>query len=328
MTVRWGFIGAGLVANKALAPAIHASANATLAAVASRDLKRAQALSPTRAYGGGDSYDQIIADPKIDAIYINLANQQHHQWVISALKGGKHVLCEKPLAINFSQAKEMADLAKANGKLLIEAAWLRWHPRFQRAIEVAARGDIGDLSKVESVFSFTADLKDNFRGQAGGGSFLDVGSYQLHLWRALINPWVSPTLQNIDQVFNENGIDLTTNVTANLAPLEGGVIKLSARSSFIEKENQSARIIGGLGAIEFLKGAAFTCWKEISSLKIGNHTEEFPPVDAYQLMVEAVSGRISGEELWVVPIQETLDIAQLSDAIVHNTFKAASEDKL
>lgn len=326
MTVTWGFIGAGFVATNALAPAVHAAENATLAAVASRDLTRAQALSPTRAYGGSESYSQIIADPHIDVIYINLANQQHHQWVISALKGGKHVLCEKPLALNFLEAKEMADAANESGKLLVEAAWLRWHPRFQRAIEVVARGDIGDLSKVESVFSFTADLKDNFRGQAGGGSLLDVGTYQLQLWRALINPWISPTLQNIDQILNENGIDLTTNVTANLEPHESGPLKLSVRSSFIEKENQSAKIIGGLGTIEFLKGAAFTCWKEISSLKIGNHIEEFPPVDAYQLMVEAVSARICGEKSWIIPMQETLDIAQLTDVIVHNSGQPASKD--
>ena len=117
-----------------------------------------------RTYHGIDSYNQIIADPDIDAIYINLANHQHHQWAIAALKSGKHVLCEKPLALNAPQVKEMADAAKESGKLLVEASWMRWHPRFKRAIELVGRGDIGQLSAIESAFTFTADLRSSAEG--------------------------------------------------------------------------------------------------------------------------------------------------------------------
>ena len=177
MTVKWGFIGAGFVATKAMAPAIHDETNATLTAVASQNLGRAQALAPVRTYHGSDSYNQIIQDPEIDAIYINLANDQHHQWAIAALKAGKHVLCEKPLALNFQQSREMADAATTSGKLLVEAVWTRWHPRFQRALELVANGEIGRLTAIESEFTFTADLNDNFRAlkNMGGGSLLDVG---------------------------------------------------------------------------------------------------------------------------------------------------------
>lgn len=326
MSVKWGFIGAGFVASKAVAPAVHAAENATLAAVASRELNRAQALSPTRSYGGSESYSQLIADPDIDAIYINLSNQQHHQWVIAALRGGKHVLCEKPLALNSLEAKEMADAANESGKLLVEAAWLRWHPRFKRAIELVERGDIGDLIKIESAFTFTADLKNNFRAQAGGGSLLDVGTYQLQLWRALINPWISPTLISVNRALIDSGADLSTEVSAEVTIESGAPIKLSLSTSFIAPERQFAKISGTAGAIEFTKGAAFTSWREGSALSVGSHTEEFPPVDAYQLMIEAVGSRIRGQESWVLKIQESLDVARFSDAIVHNNLMAKGKD--
>ena len=312
MTVKWGFIGAGFVATKAMAPAIHAAANATLTAVASQNLGRAQALAPVRTYHGSDSYNQIIQDPEIDAIYINLTNDQHHQWAIAALNAGKHVLCEKPLALNFQQSKEIADAATASGKLLVEAVWTRWHPRFQRAVELVAKGDIGRLTAIESEFTFTADLKDNFRAlkDLGGGSLLDVGGYQIQLWRALINPWTAPTFTSVNQRLNEDDVDLSTDLQAEIK-LSQGLVKLSAQTSFIAPEKQSLKIVGDQNSIEFTAGQAFTSWKESSVLRIGEHTEVFAPVDAYQIMIESFSSRISGGDDWVLPIQESLDVAQV-----------------
>jgi len=314
MTIKWGFIGAGYVATKALAPAVHAASNATLTAVASQNLLRAQALAPVRTYYGSDSYNQIIQDPEIDAIYINLANDQHHQWAIAALNAGKHVLCEKPLALNFQQSREMADAATNSGKLLVEAVWTRWHPRFQRSLELVAKGDIGRLTAIESEFTFTADLKDNFRAlkDLGGGSLLDVGGYQIQLWRALIDPWSTPTFISVNQTLNSGGADLSTDLQAEIK-LNQGLVKLSAQTSFIAPEKQSVKILGDQSSIEFTTGQAFTSWKESSALRIGEHTEVFPPVDAYQIMIESFSSRISGGGDWVLPIQESLDVAQVLD---------------
>jgi predicted dehydrogenase len=316
MSVKWGFIGAGFVATKALAPAVHEAKNASLVAVASQDRGRAEVLLAQRTYHGIDSYNQIIADPDIDAIYINLANHQHHQWAITALKSGKHVLCEKPLALNAQQVKEMADAAKESGKLLVEASWMRWHPRFKRAIDLVGRGDIGELRAIESAFTFTADLKDNFRSdqRLGGGSLLDVGSYQLQLWRALINPWANPTFLSVDQMLNETGADLSTAILAEVKLANNSLVKLSAQSSFVAPEQQFAKITGARSTIEFTKSSAFTSWKQACALQIGDHTEDFAPVDAYQLMIKAVSARISGQDDWVLPIQESLDVALLMDS--------------
>lgn len=313
MNVRWGFLGAGFVATKAVGPAVHAASNSTLAAVASRDHKRSQALSPQKIY---EKYEDLLADPEIDAVYINLANGQHCQWTIAALAAGKHVLCEKPLALNHQQGKEMADAAKQSGKLLIEATWTRWHPRLQRAIELVSRGDIGELIAIESAFTFTADLKDNFRSdqRLGGGSLLDVGCYQLQLWRALMNPWMIPTLLKVDQKLNTSGADLSTEITAEVK-ISDTPVKLLAQSSFVAPERQLVKITGTKYTIKFTNGSAFTSWRENSSLQIGDHTEVFPAVDAYQLMIEAVSAKISGEDVWVLPIQESLDVAALMDSV-------------
>jgi hypothetical protein len=143
---------------------------------------------------------------------------------------------------------------------------------------------------------------------------LDVGSYQLQLWRALINPWANPTFLSVEQVLNETGADLSTSILAEVKLANNALVKLSAQSSFVAPEQQFAKITGAQSTIEFTKGSAFTSWKQACALQIGDHTEEFAPVDAYQLMIEAVSARISGQDDWVVPIQQSLDVALLMDS--------------
>jgi predicted dehydrogenase len=118
--INWGFLGAGWIASKALAPAVHSAKNATLYAVASQDRSRSEKLSPKQIH---NSYEDLLADPEIDAVYINLANHQHFDWTLAALAAGKHVLCEKPLALNYVQAQMMAEAAAKNDRLLVEAVW-------------------------------------------------------------------------------------------------------------------------------------------------------------------------------------------------------------
>ncbi|MGA0195759.1 MAG: Gfo/Idh/MocA family protein [Ilumatobacteraceae bacterium] len=182
--MNWGFLGAGFVASRGLAPAVHLSRGATLYAVASRDQARSATLEPQRVHA---SYDDLLADERVDAVYISLSNVQHLEWVTKALDAGKHVLCEKPLGLNTSETQAMFDCASRNGRLLIEAVWNRWHPRYQRLIDVVATGGIGDLEHIETAFTFTSEMSDNYRlnPSMGGGALLDVGCYQAHLWVAL-----------------------------------------------------------------------------------------------------------------------------------------------
>lgn len=308
--INWGFLGAGWVATTALAPAVHSVRNAKLHAVASQDQSRAQALGSEKTY---KSYEELLADPDIDAVYINLANHQHFQWTIAALNAGKHVLCEKPLALNYEQAQLMAVAARKNNRTLVEALWHQWHPRFTRIVELVTNGDIGALTEIKSSFCFPAQLENNYRLQKemGGGSLLDVGVYQAHIWRALSHGNLELNIESLNRNLGATGIDLTTQINATLS----SGVKINALSSFEEPEKQELIINGELATIECLGNEAFTSWKKPSSLRIGDQIEEFAPVDPYSLMIENFSDAISGKPAWIPAIEQSLYVAKLLDQI-------------
>jgi len=312
--INWGFLGAGYIASQALAPAVHAAGNSKLYAVASRDLTKAQKLSATKNY---NSYQELIDDPLVDVVYINLPNHLHAKWSIAALAAGKNVLCEKPFAVDLAQATSMADAAKVSGKLLVEAVWARWHPRFIRAVEIVKSGEIGQLSSIESEFSFMAKLAGDYRNEVamGGGALLDIGTYQVHLWSALTDISTGVEITSVERNLADSGIDLTTIVQAKI----GKNLLVKATSSFERDPRQEITIIGTAGEITFAVGEAFTNWHKPSELSItanGNlRTEVFEPVDAYQLMVESVSAQVSRKKAWLLPIPESLMVMDLLDQI-------------
>jgi len=310
MTIKWGFLGASWVASTALVPAVADASNATLFAVASRDPQRSQKLNPTKVHA---TYEDLIADPEVDAVYISLANHLHLEWATKALTAGKHVLCEKPLATSHAEAKLMADAAVANDKLLVEAIWTRWHPRFERMIELVRNGDIGQLQNIDSAFTFTTTFTENYRlvPEMGGGSLLDVGPYQAHVWAALAAKDAELNIESASANLGPTGIDLTTQVTASL----NDSVAVSALTSFEQDEKQSLVISGDIGKIEFPQGQAFTSWKEASSIQIGDHVENFAPVDPFTLMIEAVGNRINGEPVWLPSLRESLWVMDALDKI-------------
>ena len=311
--INWGFIGAGYVATQALAPAVHAAGNANLYAVASRDHQRSAKLSANHIY---NSYQDLIDDPLVDVVYLNLPNHLHAQWSIAALKAGKNVLCEKPLSLNYLQAHEMAQVAKECKKLLVEAVWSRWHPRFIRAVELVKDGAIGELTSINSEFSFAADLSNNYRQEIsmGGGALFDVGPYQIHLWNAVADLG-NLEIKDVKQNISPTGVDLTTAISAKI----GERLSVSAICSFERPEQQALTIKGESGEIKFSAGEAFTNWHKPSALSINKagqiKIEEFAPVDPYQLMVEAISAQLAGGKAWLLPIDESLKVIQVIDQI-------------
>ena len=312
--INWGFLGAGYIASQALAPAVHTASNSKLYAVASRDLTKAAKLSATKNY---NSYQDLIDDPLVDVVYINLPNHLHAKWSIAALAAGKNVLCEKPLAMDAVQASAMAQAAKDSGKLLVEAVWARWHPRFIRAVEIVKSGQIGLLTSIDSEFSFMAKLEGDYRNEVGmgGGALLDIGTYQIHLWSALVDLNNNVEITAVEKNLAPSGIDLTTVVQAKI----GKNIQVKATSSFEREARQEITIKGTKGEIAFTVGEAFTNWHKPSQLSITtegkSRTENFEPVDAYQLMVESVSAQVSGEKTWLLPIPESLTVMNLLDQI-------------
>ena len=319
MNLRWGFIGAGNIATVALAPAVHKASNSILYAVASGDIARSEKLEPVKVHA---RYADLIDDPDVDAIYISLPNHLHAQWTIAALNAGKDVLCEKPLGLSYLDSLAMSSAAQTSGRLLVEATWTAWHPRFKRAYELARRGDIGEITEIDSIFTFTGKLENNYRldPTMGGGSLLDVGLYQIHLWRGLSDGAFEIDLDTVAVKRAPSRVDMTTRVSGQL----NKSVRVSALSSFELPDQQKISIIGSAEVINFHGDQAFTSWKEPSSLAIGSHREEFEAVDAYQLMVENFADHVGGNDGWILPITQTLEVARVLDQIAQYeaiTFK-------
>jgi len=315
VTVNWGFLGAGFVASRGLAPAVHASRGAHLYAVASRDEQRSATLEPERVHA---TYDDLLADERIDAVYISLSNSQHIEWVTKSLEAGKHVLCEKPLGLNAVESAAMFDAAARNGRLLIEAVWGRWHPRFARMVQLVTTGAIGDIQHIETAFTFTSEMTDNYRlnPSMGGGALLDVGCYQAHAWVALTKGAADFSITELARILGPTGIDLTTDVNVRI----NHNITAHAVSSFALPSNQQFIVRGTLGQISTESGESFTTWNEASSLLINNVLEEFPVTNAFVEMVENVSRLIDGEDGWIVSSADSLRVAHILDAIAATTL--------
>ncbi|MSO59929.1 MAG: Gfo/Idh/MocA family oxidoreductase [Ilumatobacteraceae bacterium] len=310
MSVKWGFLGAGFVATAAMAPAVHAARNAKLYGVASRSQQRSQALGPTRVYA---TYDALLDDTAIDAVYISLANNQHFEWVTKALHAGKHVLCEKPLALNAKEAQQLFETAKQCDRALVEAVWARWHPRFRRIEELVASGSLGALQSIDSTFTSISQFTDNYRlvPEMGGGALLDVGCYQVHSWVALTNGAKEFQIQELTREIGPTAVDLTTSVKACI----NGTVNVHAVSSFVMDSSQSLVITGEKNNTRTHEGEAFTTWRKPSSLLVGDVTEVFDAADAFVIMTENVSSHIMDGSGWIVPLSDSVRVAQILDTI-------------
>jgi predicted dehydrogenase len=186
--VRWGVLGASRFALNVSLPGMKKGALTDLRALASRDLAKAQAaaseLGIPRAYG---SYEELLADPEIEAIYNPLPNHMHVEWTARAARAGKHVLCEKPIALNAKEAATLIAVQKETGKVIAEAFMVRSHPQWQQAREWITSGRIGDLVSVQTAFSYFNRDAANIRNQkdTGGGALYDIGCYAVNTSRYL-----------------------------------------------------------------------------------------------------------------------------------------------
>jgi predicted dehydrogenase len=182
--IRWGILGCARIARMQVIPAIQRCPNARLQAVASRDAgKLNEFLGLFGAFAAHATYAALLDDPLVDAIYLPLPNSLHCEWAIKAMRKGKHVLCEKPLALNASQAQEMASVARECGVLLMEAFMYRYTDRTRKVRAVLDSGVLGDIRSVNSTFRFFLDRQNTIKEDLalGGGALYDVGCYPLNL---------------------------------------------------------------------------------------------------------------------------------------------------
>ena len=307
--IRWGFLGAGYVASRGMAPAVHAAGGAVLQAVGARDATRAAALEPAGSVG---SYAEICARDDVDAVYVSLPNNDHLHWVQAALAAGKHVLCEKPLGMDAAEVAIMRAAADQSGRLLVEAAWNRWHPRTRRLDELVA--PITGQREVRAWFTFPGVPADNYRlvPARGGGALLDVGCYAVAASLAVLGAG-GVDVSGVERHVGPTGVDLTTSA---ILTTPNGSARITA--SFERPEAQGLIIEAPGLSVEF-GGQAFTTWREPCTLRVVQEgearDEQFAACDPYQLMIEAVSARIRGEAAWVLPLETSMAVASTLDAI-------------
>jgi predicted dehydrogenase len=186
--LRWGIVSTANIGTQKVIPGIQKAARCQVVAIGSRDVDRArrvgERLGIPRIHG---SYEALLADPDIDAVYIPLPNHLHAEWTLAAARAGKHVLCEKPLAMTAADAQRMVDGCDAAGVRLMEAFMYRLHPSWVAVRELVASGRIGRLVSVDSWFSYFNDDASNIRNirDFGGGALFDIGCYSVNLSRML-----------------------------------------------------------------------------------------------------------------------------------------------
>ena len=245
--LNWGIISTAHIAEKAVIPAIRMVKNNQVVAVASRDLNRATAFAAKmdipKAYG---SYQELLNDPNVQAVYIPLPNSDHKQWTIKALEAGKHVLVEKSFALSADEAQEMVSSALEHGLILMENFMYRYSSRFDKVVELVQKGELGKLKLIQSSFSWNLTNPDDIRLSAnlGGGSLLDLGTYCVNFQRQLAGR--EPVAVSCRFYQGNTSVDLQAVGSLSF----GDQLETQFFSSFAATGQQYTRIVGTEGVLE------------------------------------------------------------------------------
>lgn len=317
--VRWGVLGAARIALNKVIPAMQRGARSTIAAIASRDLQRAQSaasrLGIPKAYG---SYEELLADPEIDAVYNPLPNHLHLPLSARAAEAGKHVLCEKPITLTAAECCSLIEARDRAGVLIGEAFMVAVHPQWLRAREILRSGEIGAPRSILTAFSYFNRDPANIRNVPGygGGALMDIGCYPIFTSRFLLGE--EPSLaQALIQTDPEFGVDILTS----------GLLRFpSADSTFTcgtqQAYYQRTQIFGERGMIEieipFNPPADRACRLFVEAAG-ERRTEEIPVCDQFTLQGDAFSHAIQEG----TPPPVTLETALGNMRIIEALFRSA-----
>jgi len=293
MTLRWGILGPGRIANR-IVRGLATSRRGSLVAVASRDPGRATAFTETHGIGRAEgSYDALLAAPDVDIVYIALPNHLHAAWAVRALDAGKHVLCEKPLALTVAEVDAIAAAAARNRRIAVEGFMYLHHPQIRRAVELARDGELGRLELVRGSFSFDLRYPNDPRidPTMGGGSLWDVGCYPVSFARRVAGE--EPDRLAAEARFDERGVDRT--FVGQLHFPSGLLAQFD--SSFGEPDRQVLEIVGGAASLTL--SAPFLSEPDgpppsLTLVRDGAAAAaiEVPPVDQVALEVEDLHAAI------------------------------------
>ena len=246
--LRWGILSTADIAIDKVIPAIGSAARCEVVAIASRDLRRARAAASQLRIGRAlGAYDDLLAAPDVDAVYIPLPNDLHAEWTIAAAGAGKHVLCEKPLATTASDAERMIEACEAAGVVLMEAFMYRLHPTWAAVRELVTSGRIGDLRTVQSWFSYFNDDPSDIRNrvEAGGGALYDIGCYAVNLSRMLFG---AEPVRIQGSVTRDPDMDVDV-LTTGILDFRDGVATFTC--SIRAEPDQRVHVYGTAGRISF-----------------------------------------------------------------------------
>ncbi len=313
--IRWGILGAAKFARQHMAPAIHAARGAELAALATSSAEKAApfaALAPgLRVFG---SYDALLADPEIDAVYIPLPNHLHVDWTLKALAAGKHVLCEKPLALRAEEFDAVIAARDASGLVAAEAYMIVHHPQWLRARELVQGGALGDLVQVDGVFSYDNSADGgNIRNkpETGGGGIPDIGVYTYGSAR-FVTAEEPERITSADIGWNK-GVDVWARVCADFPSF-----KYHAVTSMRMHPRQEMTFHGTQGVLRLTAPFNPGVFGQAElHLTRGMETEitRYPGVNHYVLQVENFGAAVRGESDYPCPLEFSRGTQRMIDAV-------------
>ena len=324
--VRWGILGAANIAVNKVIPAMRASRLSRPLAIASRDIAKAQRaaerLGIPRAYG---SYEELIADPEIEAVYNPLPNHLHVPWSIRAAQAGKHVLCEKPIALTADEARTLLAARDANRVQVAEAFMVRTHPQWLEVERLIASGAIGPLRLVSGLFSYyRRDAEDiRSRPEWGGGALMDIGCYPIFIARWMFGAEPTDVVAMIDRD-PELGVD---RLTSAMLRFPKGYATFTCAGQLAHY--QRMHLFGERGRIEVEipfnapPDASTRIYVDDGSL-LGDASAkaiEFPAVDQYTVQADRFSEAVRG--VGSVPV--SLETAIGNMVVIERLFRSASD---
>ena len=315
--MRIGILGAARVAPVVLINPAKENTDVVVAAVAARDVSRAEAFAAKHGIARvHDSYEALIADPELDAIYNPLPNGLHGRWTRAALAAGKHVLCEKPFTANAAEACEIAELAAKSDRVVMEAFHYRYHPLILRAEQIIASGELGKLERVEAALCFPlpkfSDIRYDY--SLAGGSTMDVGCYAVHMVRTFGGS--TPEVVSAQAKLRDPRVDRAMTAELRFASGHTGRVRCSLWS--LDLSRLSAKVVGDRGELRVLSPVA--PFRRLSVLSAGgNRVECFPQRASCAYQLDAFAAAVLRGE----PVKTTPEDAIENMTVIDAIYRAA-----
>ena len=317
--IRWGILSTAKIGTEKVIPAMQLGKYCKVTAISSRKLKKAKSaakrLDIEKAYG---SYEELLTDPDIDAVYIPLPNHLHVPWAIKALNAGKHVLCEKPIALSVVEAQTLLDVAKKFPRLkVMEAFMYRNHPQWQLAKQQVSEGKIGKVRTIQSFFSYYNNNPHNIRNklEIGGGGLMDIGCYCISLARFIFEgePW------RVCGIMEEDPELKIDRLTSGILDFVNGTSTFTCATQLVPY--QRVNIFGTKGRIEieipFNAPSDRPCklWQE-NDAKIKEVTLEI--CNQYTIQGDLFSRVVLEDREVPVPLEDAVANMQVIEALFHS----------